>query len=93
MPRTPSANLSITLPILLIGVYVDDGAAIIDASQSKFKRIKEITGKGKLNNRWRIIDAFFENRPIGAVDENSPTGPTLEPSDDDLAAAEDDDET
>lgn len=82
----PSANLSITLPILLIGVDIDKKTPLIDVSHSKFRGIKEITGKGKLNNRWRVIDAFFENRAIATIDESSPTGPTLEPSDDDLAA-------
>lgn len=89
----PSANLSITLPILLIGVDLDDNTSIIDVSKSEFKKIKEITGRGKLNNRWRIIDAFFEERPISQVGENSPTGPTLEPSDDDLAAVEEEDQS
>ncbi len=55
----PSAKLSITLPILLIGVSVDEKTKIIDVSKSSFTDIKQFTGQGKLNNRWRVIDAFF----------------------------------
>lgn len=85
----PSANLSITLPILLIGVSQDEATPVIDVTTSSFSRIKDITGRGKLNNRWRIIDAFFEGRPISGINEISPTGPTLEPSEDDLASGDD----
>ena len=88
----PSAKLSITLPILLVGVSIDQDTKIIDVSTSKFSDIKQITGKGRLNNRWRIINAFFENVPIETISETSPTGPTLEPSDDDLAEASGDDQ-
>ena len=88
----PSAKLSITLPILLVGVSIDQDTKIIDVSTSKFSDIKQITGKGRLNNRWRIINAFFENVPIETISETSPTGPTLEPSDDHLAEASEDDQ-
>jgi len=75
----PSANLSITLPILMIGVSTDAETTMIDVSQTQFNGIKEITGRGKLNNRWRIIQGFFEGRPMSEIGPQSPTGPTLEP--------------
>jgi hypothetical protein len=76
----PSANLSITLPILLIGVSIDKNTSIIDVSKSRFAGIKDITGKGKLDNRWRIVNSYFENQSIETISEQSPTGPTLVPS-------------
>jgi hypothetical protein len=84
----PSADLSITLPILLIGVSIDNNTPIIDVTKSQFKKIKDITGKGKLNNRWRIVNAYFENSPIEMISESSPTGPTLIPSADEEAEAD-----
>jgi hypothetical protein len=84
----PSANLSITLPILLIGVSIDKQTTVIDVSKSKFKRIKDVTGKGKLANRWRVVNSYFEKQPITTIGESSPTGPTLEPSSDEEAEAE-----
>ncbi|HXI05521.1 MAG: BglII/BstYI family type II restriction endonuclease [Bradyrhizobium sp.] len=85
----PSANLSITLPILLIGVSADNNTPVIDVSKSGFASLKDIAGRGKLNNRWRIVNAAFENLPIEAIDETSPTGPTLAiPSDEDDDSAE-----
>lgn len=84
----PSANLSITLPILLIGVSIDEKTSIIDVSKSKFAGIKEITGRGKLDNRWRVVNSYFDNRRIETIDEASPTGPTLLPSTDEEAEAE-----
>lgn len=84
----PSANLSITLPILLVGVSVDEKTAVIDVSKSKFSGIKEITGRGKLDNRWRIINSYFQKQPIQKISEELPTGPTLVPSADEEAESE-----
>lgn len=84
----PSANLSITLPILLIGVSIDQNTSTIDVSKSKFTAIKDVTGQGKLDNRWRVVNSFFENQPIETISEASPTGPTLQPSVDEEAEAE-----
>ncbi|WP_375415389.1 BglII/BstYI family type II restriction endonuclease [uncultured Bradyrhizobium sp.] len=78
----PSANLSITLPILLIGVSIDEKTPVIDVSTANFSTLKDITGKGKLNNRWRIVNSYFEGKPINEVSEISPIGPTLDISDD-----------
>ena len=84
----PSANLSITLPILLVGVSVDEKTAVIDVSKSKFSGIKEITGKGKLDNRWRVINSYFDKVSIEQIGPRSATGPTLIPSADEEAEAE-----
>ena len=84
----PSANLSITLPILLVGISIDDRTTVIDVSKSKFRGIKVITSKGNLKNRWRVVNSYFENKPIETISEKSPTGPTLEPSADEEAEAE-----
>lgn len=73
----PSAVLSITLPILLIGLALDNKTSVIDVSKSKFKGIKEITGEKKVDNRSRIIDAYLFNRSIKNVDSRSPTGPSF----------------
>jgi hypothetical protein len=79
----PSANLSITLPILLVGVSIDENTPVIDISKSGFAGLKEITGRGKLDNRWRVINSVFENTAIETINEASPTGPTLAISADD----------
>jgi|ERR1700730_5196818 len=84
----PSANLSITLPILLIGVSLDEKTVLIDVSKSKFSGIKEITGRGKLDNRWRIVNSYFEKQPIERIGAKSPTGPTLVPVADEEAESE-----
>ncbi len=79
----PSAKLSITLPILLLGVYVNEKSKVTNVANTQFEGIGEITGRGKLNNRWRIIEAHFKKRKIESVSEKSPTGPTLEQLDED----------
>ena len=84
----PSANLSITLPILLIGVSIDDNTTIIDVSKSQFKEIKDVTGRGKIDNRWRVVNSYFEGQPIDTIGELSPTGPTLVPSTDEETESE-----
>ena len=48
----PSAELSITLPIMIVGLEPDSDTEVVDVSKSKFASIKEITGKGKAANKW-----------------------------------------
>ncbi len=84
----PSANLSNTLPILLVGVSIDEKTSLVDVSKSQFSSIKDITGRGKLENRWRIINSHFQNQPIESINETSPTGPTLDLSVDEEAESE-----
>jgi hypothetical protein len=76
----PSAELSITLPILLIGLVADERTPVIDLSKTRFGSVKEITGQGKDDNRWRIVNSYVEGIPIQDVGPDTPTGPTLESS-------------
>jgi hypothetical protein len=70
----PSADLSITLPILMIGLKLDANTTIIDVSQSQFNSIGDITGRGNSDNLYRIINATINNIPIGNISNNSPIG-------------------
>lgn len=82
----PSAQLSITLPILLAGLSVDYQTPIVDISECQFSSIREITGKGNVLNRWRIVHGFLSGVPMSSIGPHSPTGPTLDPA---LLAVED----
>ncbi|MGO8799030.1 MAG: BglII/BstYI family type II restriction endonuclease [Roseiarcus sp.] len=68
----PSANLSITLPILLIGLERDDATPIADVSDSRFPDLKEIL---KHENRWRIINGYMNGQPMNAIGADSEVGP------------------
>ena len=71
----PSAKFQITIPILLIGMEVDDETTIIDLRATDFGNYTRQISKGPEKNRLRIIDAFLNNRDYGTVDEDSPVGP------------------
>lgn len=72
----PSADLSITLPILVIGLGFDDETKIVDVSRTQFS-IGEITGRGHADNRWRIVNAYLNGVPMEEVGPESQTGPTV----------------
>jgi len=72
----PSAILSVTLPILLIGVSPDDKQ--VDVSRSSFVSYPEIVGKNRSENRWRIVQGYLSGADITKIGPNSPTGPMLE---------------
>lgn len=72
----PSAVLSITLPILLIGIYPDKSTPIIDLSKTRFSA-KELTGRGQASNRWRIVNAFQNGIDMRRVGRDSEIGPNL----------------
>lgn len=74
----PSAELSITLPILLIGMEPDDDTPIVDVSQSKFAAVGEITGRGKSANLSRVINGWADGAEISTIGPVSPVGPTIE---------------
>lgn len=74
----PSAELSITLPILLIGLAPDSKTKTIDVSQSKFSEIGEITGKNNAANKWRVVNGILDGVPIEKIGPGSPTGPMLQ---------------
>ncbi len=77
----PSAILSITLPILLIGVDSDEKQ--VDVSRCRFADYSEIVGKNKLDNRWRIVHGYLSGTPLEEIGPTSETGPTLPSAEDD----------
>ncbi|MES2442087.1 MAG: BglII/BstYI family type II restriction endonuclease [Pseudomonadota bacterium] len=74
----PSAELSITLPILLIGLEPDYSTALIDVSASKFSEIKELTGKTKAENLWRVVNGRIGGATIENIGPESEVGPQIE---------------
>ena len=76
----PYAKLSITLPILLIGVYPDERTKIIDLSRSGFDSQSDITANtnNARENRFRIVNAYLNDVPIESVGPQSPVGPLPE---------------
>jgi hypothetical protein len=73
----PSAELSITLPILLVGIYPDADTPVVDVSRSQFRRVKDIVGRGNALNRWRIINGYLSGVPIEEIGPSSDPGPML----------------
>jgi hypothetical protein len=73
----PAADLSITLPIVVIGLDVDAKTDIVDVSKCKFDGVKQIIGKGRADNQRRIVDAFLRAAPMRSVNESSPVGPEI----------------
>jgi hypothetical protein len=74
----PSAELSITLPILLIGMEPDADTPMVDVSKSQFAAVGEITGRGKSENLWRVINGWANGVPISSIGPTSPVGPKVE---------------
>ncbi len=70
----PSAKLSISLPILIIGLYDGPQTTTVDASTSQFANIGGITGAGNSANLYRIVNGHLLGTPINAIDGTSPTG-------------------
>lgn len=71
----PSAELSITLPIMLVGLEPDDETPVVDLRQCRFPGgIRDITGKGNFENRWRIVHAYLSDLSMESVGPDSPTG-------------------
>lgn len=73
----PSANLSITLPILLVGLEQDDETPIVDVRECKFASLKDIVGKKKAENRWRVINGHINGADMATIGPDSDTGPML----------------
>lgn len=86
----PSAELSITLPILLIGLELDDQTRIFDVSRSKFGPlgIKEITGKKKSDNLWRVVNGCVEGRQLKGIGPQSKIGRRVEVTDEEAGEDE-----
>jgi hypothetical protein len=75
MRELPSAELSITLPLLIIGLDAGASTQVLDLRRSTFD-IKQLTKKGTESNRYRIVEAFISTGSIAGVGPSSPTGPT-----------------
>ena len=71
----PSAKLSITLPILVIGVSPGAETPIVNLSRSRFRSVKELTGQGKTENKYRIINGLLNGQPIEGIGPDSDPGP------------------
>lgn len=69
----PSAELSITLPILLAGLSPDEDTPIYDLSLCNFTDVGRITKNTK--NRWRIVNGLLAGTPLNQISEASPIGP------------------
>jgi hypothetical protein len=72
----PSANLSITLPILLVGLYPDEKE--VNVAECTFEKYSAIAGKNKADNRWRIVNGYASGTPMASIGPNSPVGRTLQ---------------
>ena len=70
----PSADLSITLPILMIGIKPDNNTTVINVSQSAFNTVKDITGQGKSDNLYRVVNSCLANTSIQNISSASPIG-------------------
>jgi hypothetical protein len=74
----PSAELSITLPILMIGMEPDATTGVVDVSRSRFASVGEITGRGQSDNLWRVINGWADGKDISQIGPGSPVGPKIE---------------
>jgi len=78
----PSANLSITLPILLIGLEQDEQTKVVDVRECKFTSVGQITGKGRSENRWRVVNGYLAGKKMKDIGPDSDVGPILEDDED-----------
>lgn len=85
----PSAELSITLPILLIGLEEDDQTRVVDVSTSQFATVKDLTGKTKAENLWRVVNGTIDGNLISDIGPTSPIGPQIEISSEEAGEGDD----
>lgn len=71
----PSAELSITLPILLVGLSPDESTPNVDLRECRFSGVGGFRGPGSTQNRFRIVDAYLNGTAMSEVGPDSPTGP------------------
>lgn len=69
----PAAVLSITLPILLVGIEPDLNTQVIDVSTCQFPNVAAITRNTQ--NRWRIVNGLLAGVQANQIGPNSPVGP------------------
>jgi len=84
----PSAELSITLPIILMGLDADGETPVVDLSRSQFASVSALTARGAAANRWRVVHGWITGVPIEKIGPESETGPML----DEATASDDEDE-
>ena len=77
----PSAELSITLPILMIGLEWDEQTKVVDARTTQFADFGDLAGRGNGNNRWRVVHAYLNGVDMATVGPAAPTGPMGAPAD------------
>lgn len=78
----PSANLSITLPILVIGIEPDEETTIVqlrDAGIAIESLIKKTKAWNPEHHRYRIVEALYSGRDVSLVSETCDTGPMANP--------------
>jgi hypothetical protein len=76
MKELPSARLSITLPILLVGLEDDKSTPVFDLTATRFSSVRQINGKGRSDNRWRIVNGLLAGKALPDIGEDSEIGPT-----------------
>jgi len=69
----PAADMSITHPILVIGIYSGDSTPIIDISNSQFQTVKECHIR---DNKYRIVNGLLSGTPIQNIGPQSAVGIT-----------------
>ena len=72
----PAAALSITLPILVVGIFPDETTPLSELHHSSFGGIAEVR---KNPNPFRIVNGYIEGSPIKQIGPDSPTGPLPQP--------------
>ena len=68
----PSAELSITLPILLAGLRPEHQTRVIDLTTSGFESAQALTKNA--DNRWRVVNGLAEGLRISEIGPTSPVG-------------------
>lgn len=82
----PSAELSVTLPIVMLGLGKDEHTKVVDLRATRFTSVKDLVSKGQESNRWRVVHGHLSGTDMGTIGPDSPTGPMV------VAPADDDDE-
>lgn len=79
----PSANLSITLPILVIGIEPDEKTQVVNVGDTLIPLARMTrrnnAARDSERNRYRIVEALRNGTDIKTVNETSPTGVMAEP--------------
>jgi len=69
----PAADMSITHPILIIGISPGENTKIVDVSKAKFKSVKECNSG---DNKYRIVNGILSSTPIQQIGPQSSVGIT-----------------